>query len=108
GRLLSRTTQTSRPVFLTFAVLVLVGIVVVPQLRASTLPKFHETDFLIDLEAPAGTSLPAMDRVTAEAGQRVRAVPGVRNVGGHVGRAITGDQVSNPNASQLRVRLEPK
>ena len=73
--------------------------------ETSTLPTFKETDFLIDLEAPPGTSLPEMDRVTAQASHEVRAVPGVRDVGAHVGRAITGDQVSNPNGSELWVSL---
>src|SRR5438270_9838899 len=108
GRVLSRATQTSRPALLTFAVLAVVGVIVVPQLRASTLPKFKETDLLIDLQAPPGASLPAMDGITADAGRQVRAVPGVRNVGGHVGRAITGDQISNSNASQLWVSIDPK
>ena len=104
-RLLSRATKSSRPALLTFAVLAVLGAIVVPQLRQSTLPTFKETDFLIDLEAPPGTSLPEMDRVTAQASHEVRAVPGVRDVGAHVGRAITGDQVSNPNGSELWVSL---
>jgi CzcA family heavy metal efflux pump len=108
SRLLSRATQTSRPALLTFAVLAVIGVIVVPQLRQSTLPTFKETDFLIDLEAPPGTSLPEMDRITTQASRELRALPGVRNVGGHVGRAITGDQVSNPNASELWISLSSK
>jgi Cu/Ag efflux pump CusA len=108
GRLLTRGTRSSAPALLTFAVLAIVGVAVVPQLRQSTLPTFKETDFLVDLEAPPGTSLPEMDRITEQAARELRTVPGVRNVGAHVGRAITGDQVTNPNASELWVSLSSK
>jgi Cu/Ag efflux pump CusA len=105
GRLLTRATKTSVPAVLTFATLAVIGVVVVPQLRQSTLPTFKETDFLVDLEAPPGTSLPEMDRITQQAARELRTVKGVRNVGAHVGRAITGDRVSNPNASELWISL---
>jgi Cu/Ag efflux pump CusA len=107
SRLLSRATQTSWPALITFGVLAVVAAIVVPQLHQSTLPKLHETDFLVDLQAAPGTSLPAMDKLTAEASKKVRAVRGVRNVGGHVGRAITGDEVANTNDSQLWVSIAP-
>jgi CzcA family heavy metal efflux pump len=106
--LLSRAIKTPRPAFVTLAVIAVAGLLVVPQLRQSPVPTFKETDFLVDLEAPAGTSLPEMDRITAQASRELRSIPGVRNVGGHVGRAITGDQVANSNSSELWISLDPK
>jgi Cu/Ag efflux pump CusA len=106
--LLSRLLRTPRPALLALAVIALAGLVVVPQLRPSPLPVFKETDFLVDLEAPAGTSLPEMDRITAQASRELRSIPGVRNVGAHVGRAITGDQVANTNSSELWISLDLK
>src|SRR5438046_10763014 len=38
----------------------------------------------------------------------LRSLPGVRSVGAHVGRAITGDQVVGINSSQIWVGIDPK
>src|SRR5204863_8821760 len=55
-----------------------------------------------------GTSLPEMDRITGKMTEELRAIPGVRHVGGHVGRAITSDKVSSPNAAVLWVSLKSR
>jgi Cu/Ag efflux pump CusA len=106
-RLLHRALQTPAPAFLTLAVLAVVGLLAVPRLQSSPLPTFKETDFLVDLDGPPGTSLAEMERVTARVSQELRSIPGVRRVGGHVGRAIQSDRVVNPDSSQLWVSLEP-
>ena len=56
-------------------------------------PSFRDTDLLVRLNGAPGTSHPEMTRVTALAGRELRAIPGVENVGAHVGRAIMSDQV---------------
>ena len=38
----------------------------------------------------------------------MQSIPGVRDVGAHVGRAITGDQIVGINASQIWVSLDPE
>jgi Cu/Ag efflux pump CusA len=48
-----------------------------------------------------------MNRVMAQASQELRSIPGVRNVGSHVGRAETGDQVVGINSGELWVSLDP-
>jgi Cu/Ag efflux pump CusA len=93
---------------LTVLVLALAGAVVLPQLRQSPVPLFKETDFLVQLEGPPGTSLPEMDRITGQMSSELRAIPGVRRVGGQVGRAITSDAVSSPNAAVLWVSLKDR
>ena len=40
-----------------------------------------------------GTSLDAMRRITVRASQELRAIPGVRNFGSHIGRAEVADEV---------------
>ncbi len=40
--------------------------------------------------------------------RELRALPGVRNVGAHIGRAITGDQIVGINSSQLWVSIDAK
>jgi Cu/Ag efflux pump CusA len=48
-----------------------------------------------------------MNRIVARAGAEIRAVEGVRNVGGHVGRAITSDQITSVNSAELWVSIDP-
>ena len=42
---------------------------------------------------PPGTSHPEMYRVTVARQQGARAIPGVRNFGAHIGRALVADEV---------------
>ncbi len=88
------------------AVLIVVGLVALPFLNLSLLPEFRQTDLLIEWEAAPGTSLPEMNRVMAQASQELRSIPGVRNVGSHVGRAETGDKVVGINSGELWVSLD--
>jgi Cu/Ag efflux pump CusA len=37
----------------------------------------------------------------------LQTIPGVRNIGAHVGRAITGDQISGINSGEIWVSLDP-
>ena len=106
--LLGRLTRTAKPAFAAVVLLAVVGAVVVPQLQQSPVPLFKETDFLVQLDGPPGTSLPEMDRLTQSMSGELAAIPGVRRVGGHVGRAITSDRVSSPNTAVLWVSLKDR
>ncbi len=106
--LLSRLMGNARAALVAAGAIALVGLAVLPQLKQSPVPTFKETDFLIDMDGPAGTSLPEMDRITTQAIKELGAIPGVRHVGGHVGRAVTSDLVLNPNSSVLWVSIKPK
>jgi Cu/Ag efflux pump CusA len=93
-------------------VLVAVGLVAVAALPGAgtqpVLPSVQDRHLLIDWEAAPGTSHPEMNRVTARVTEELRRLPGVRNVGAHVGRAITGDQVVGVNSGEIWVTLEPQ
>ena len=89
-------------------VLVVVAVVVVPLLRQDSLvPSINEPGLLLRWNAPPGTSLPEMQRITSEISRSLRALPGVDNVGAHVGRSITGDQVVGINSGQIWVEVAP-
>ena len=63
------------------------------QLGEEFLPHFKEYDFLMHWVEKPGTSLDAMNRITIRASKELRAIPGVRNFGAHVGRAeVAGDR----------------
>ena len=88
-------------------VLALAGLAGLPWLRQESLfPAFEERDVLIDWVGAPGTSHPEMSRIVARAGRELRALPGVRGVSAHVGRAVTGDQVVGINAGKLWVSID--
>jgi CzcA family heavy metal efflux pump len=88
--------------------LLLLGLAVVPFLDRELAPSFKDTDLLIRLGGTPGTSHPEMTRVTAQASRELRALPGVRDVGAHVGRAVMSDQAVGVDASELWVSVDPE
>lgn len=72
------------------------------------LPDFRETDFLMHFVEKPGTSIKAMDRITIRASKELRAIPGVRNFGAHIGRAEAADEVVGPNFTELWISLDEK
>jgi Cu/Ag efflux pump CusA len=92
------------------ALLAVVGLVaVVPGVLRTDglLPALHDRGLLVHVHAASGTSLTEMDRITQTASRELRALPGVRSVGAHVGRAITSDQVVDVNSGEMWVDIAP-
>jgi CzcA family heavy metal efflux pump len=79
-----------------------------PFLGEEFLPHFKEYDFLMHWVEKPGTSLDAMRRITILASKELRAVPGVRNFGSHIGRAEVADEVVGPNFTELWISVDPK
>jgi CzcA family heavy metal efflux pump len=71
------------------------------------LPEFQETDFLMHFLEKPGCSIAEMDRMTVLASKELRAIPGVRNFGSHIGRAEVADEVVGPNFTELWISIEP-
>ena len=71
------------------------------------LPEFQETDFLMHFIAKPGASVAEMDRMTVLASRELRAIPGVRNFGSHIGRAEVADEVYGPNFTELWISIDP-
>ena len=90
------------------APVLVVGVALLPLLARSkgALPKFSERDLLVHLASAPGTSQPEMSRISARVSVELRSIPGVRDVGAHVGRAIFGDQVVNVNSAELWVSID--
>lgn len=91
--LLERATRTPRVAYVAVGVVTLVGIGVLPLLGHSLLPSFKERDFLMHWVTTPDTSLPEMLRITTRASRELRAIPGVRNFGAHIGQAFAADEV---------------
>ncbi len=77
-----------------------------PWLGEEFLPNFQETDFLMHWVEKPGTSLEAMRRITQRVSRELRAIPGVRNFGSHLGRAEVADEVVGPNFTELWISIE--
>jgi len=71
------------------------------------LPEFQETDFLMHYITKPGASVEEMDRMTILASKELRAIPGVRNFGSHIGRAEVADEVYGPNFTELWISIDP-
>ena len=82
--------------------------VVFPLLGEEFLPKFREYDFVIHFVGKPGASFEAMDRITIRASKELRAIPGVRNFGAHIGRAEEGEEIEGSNFTELWISVDPK
>ena len=78
-----------------------------PALEEGFLPAFQEYDFLMHWVEKPGTSLEAVRRTALRASAELRAIPGVRNFGAHIGRAEAADEVVGPNFAELWISLDP-
>ncbi|HXF61670.1 MAG TPA: efflux RND transporter permease subunit, partial [Caldilineaceae bacterium] len=105
--ILARMVQAPVLALIIAGVVILGGLAALPFLDLSPLPSFKQTDLLIQVETAPGTSRTEMNRIMAQAGEELRSIPGVRNVGSEIGRAITGDQVVGINSGELWINLDP-
>ena len=106
--LLGRIIRSTRPAFATVAVISLMGIVIWPQLGQSLLPDFKERDFLMHFVTAPGTSLDEEVRVTTASSKELRAIPGVRNFGAHIGQALLADEVVGVDFGENWISVDPK
>ncbi|MGH3022457.1 MAG: efflux RND transporter permease subunit [Gaiellaceae bacterium] len=95
------------PVAIAAGIVVVLAVGALPLLDRALVPTFKDSELLVHVDGPPGTSRPEMARITTRIGRELREVPGVRNVGAHVGRAVMSDQVSGINAGELWVSIDP-
>ncbi|MEC5200567.1 Cu/Ag efflux pump CusA [Arthrobacter sp. PL16] len=90
------------------ALLAIAAVGGIPLLAAGqpSVTALQDRILLVQWDGLAGTSNSEMSRISALAGKELSDVPGVANVGGHVGRAITSDRVVGPNSGELWVTME--
>jgi CzcA family heavy metal efflux pump len=105
--ILSRIVNTPRTAYVTVAVIVLAGLLVLPQLGQSLLPSFKERDFLMHWLTKPGTSWPEMNRITIQGSKELRNIPGVRNFGAHIGQALIMDEVVGMYFGENWISVDP-
>jgi Cu/Ag efflux pump CusA len=88
------------------AAAVLATVAIAPTNGNGVLPSFRQRDLLIHWDGAPGVSHPEMTRIVSRAAAELRTIPGVRNVGAHVGRAIMSDERSNVNTGEIWVSMD--
>jgi CzcA family heavy metal efflux pump len=106
-RLLARTIRRPQFAYGTVGIVALVGLLVLPFLGQALLPTFKEHDFLMHWVTRPGTSHPEMIRITTQSSRELRAVPGVRNFGAHIGQAYAADEVVGMNFGENWISVDP-
>ncbi|MDX6234646.1 MAG: hypothetical protein QOH68_3764 [Nocardioidaceae bacterium] len=84
----------------------IVGLVVTPLLSSSVVPSIEDRNVLVRMETPAGTSNTKTTAIATALSKQLRALDGVDNVVGAVGRAITGDRIVDVNSGEMIVSIE--
>ena len=91
------------------AVLGVLGLAAGSQLIGNrpVVPTLPDRTLLVQWDSTAGASNAEVGRVASKASDELRALPGVSGVGGHIGRAITSDQVVGNSSAELWVSVAP-
>jgi CzcA family heavy metal efflux pump len=105
--LLARIVRGPRKIYAGTVAIVLVGVAALPGLGQSLLPEFKERDFLMHWVANPGTSQEEMARITEQASRELRAIPGVRNFGAHIGQALQADEVVGIYFGENWISIDP-
>lgn len=105
--LLQSVVKKPHKMFIAVGVVVLAGVGVLPLLGQSLFPAFKERNLVVNWSTVPGTSHAETYRITSRVSSELRSLPGVRSVGAHVGRAVTGDQVVGINSSQIWISIDP-
>lgn len=83
------------------------GGAIYPKMGQDLLPSFKERDFLMHWVLEPSASLGETMRVTEAASKELRAVPGVRNFGAHLGQAAMGDEVYGIYFTENWISIDP-
>jgi len=91
----------------TVVVAVAAAVAVYPRIGQDLFPDFKEPDFLVHFVTKPDTSLPDMEREVTSLQHQLLAIPGVANVGSHIGTAPLGEEINGVNFSESWLSLSP-
>ncbi|MGB7961665.1 MAG: efflux RND transporter permease subunit [Propionicimonas sp.] len=95
-----------RPIALVVVgVLALVTVAGGALVQSTLVPALQDRNVLVSVEGDPGASLATTTAAVAGLSDQLKGVQGVETVAAHVGRAITGDQISDVNTAEIWVRL---
>jgi len=105
---LTRIIHRARPALGATVLTLLAGVAVLPFLGQSLFPHFKERDFLIIWMSRPGTSHAESVRIVTQGSRELRAIPGVRDFGAHIGRAVQGEEINSINFAENWISVDPK
>ncbi len=105
---LAKIVNKPRAAYATVGVFALAGILIWPRLGQSLLPDFKERDFLMHFLTKPGTSWPEMQRICIRSANELLSIPGVLNLGSHIGQALIMDEVVGMYFAEHWVSVSPK
>jgi Cu/Ag efflux pump CusA len=85
----------------------LIGILALPFLHQPAPPTFKDRNVVVQWNAPPGTGLNELDRITGRIVADLRALPSVSDAAATLGRAVSGDQIVDSNSGQIYVQIRP-
>lgn len=94
--------------YITVGVFTLAGVLVWPLLGQGLFPSFKERDFLMHWVARPGTSHAEMLRIVQAGANALRAIPGVRNFGAHIGQGTLSDEPVGMNFAENWISIDKK
>jgi len=103
---LARVVGRPRHAYATVGVVILAGVATLPLLGQSLLPSFKERDFLMHWVTDPSASHPEETRITIQSSKELRAIPGVRNFGAHIGQALLMDEVVGVNFGENWISVD--
>ena len=104
---LERVVRRPRRAYAATGLVTLLAVLTVPQLGQSLFPTFKERDVLSHLISAPGTSVQEMERMTIQMSKELRAIPGVRSFGSHIGQAFLGEEIAGVNFGENWMSLDP-
>ncbi|HEX8860149.1 MAG TPA: efflux RND transporter permease subunit [Actinomycetes bacterium] len=108
GSLLARVVRRPRWAYATVAAFLALGLAVAPLLGESLFPQFKERDFLMHWITFPGTSQPEEQRIVTAGSRELRAIPGIRNFGSHIGQALLGEEIAGVNFGENWISVDPR
>ena len=108
SKILTTIVKRPEPAYVAVLVLAVTGIAIVPSLGQELFPTFKEKDFLMHWISKPGTSLPEQRRIVLRGSEDLRAIPGVRNFGSHIGQALLGEEIAGVDFGENWISVDPK
>ena len=105
-RMLSRVVGKPSRAYVAFGLVTVLGVGLFPQLGQNLFPAFKERDFLMHWVGVPGTSDAETARTTTAVSREIRAIPGVRSFGAHIGQALLGEEVFGVNFGENWISLD--
>jgi CzcA family heavy metal efflux pump len=106
-KLLARVVGKPSRAYVAFGLVTILGLGLFPQLGQNLFPAFKERDFLMHWVGVPGTSDAETARTTTAVSREIRAIPGVRSFGAHIGQALLGEEVFGVNFGENWISLDP-